>query len=56
MPRSSGVAALSASRLLAGPEAHAGLRLLRSDQAAIAVWGGPERTGDPFEGLTQEAL
>ena len=39
MPRSSGVvaAALSASRLLAGPEADAGLRLLRLDQAAIAV-------------------
>ena len=39
MTRSSGVvaAALSASRLLAGPEADAGLRLLRLDQAAIAV-------------------
>ncbi|WP_159717190.1 DUF3375 domain-containing protein [Actinomyces marmotae] len=39
MPRSSGVvaAALSASRLLTGPEADAGLRLLRLDQAAIAV-------------------
>lgn len=39
MPRSPGVvaAALSASRLLAGPEADAGLRLLRLDQAAIAV-------------------